>query len=428
MAVKWVTGKIGAGKGLYCDYEMRKYYREGRRVVTNYPVDTRLLNPDSENPVIVLPSWPRAEDLYALGRGCPDSEKEKFGAIFLDEASLWLNSRTYADKSRLSLIEWFVLSRHFGWDVFIVVQNEEMIDKQIVLALGEILVVCKRSDRTRSIIGKMFRALLSGKKDQGNNKQDKPVKSKSFFRHRVIVEIYHERKSKRDKPFEKFSFYADWYFGIHDTNFIFDNGFEVLTYPGGKVKTVDMRCMYSLLPGKTIKQWYHANDVVAKEPVISKGRLFSGLFFAVGTVLCWYFMIHNKKQEEQIAVSSASRSHAAGAAAVQPGNVELLPSLPPPPPALSSTWRLTGYLKSSGGSPRYVIRDNAGNVRYIASDKPWDGSYSEILVDGERVTFWTGSAQQSGTVSRDYEQPVSSPFSSAVGSAKSALGIGEISR
>ncbi|EHQ4618456.1 hypothetical protein KQ096_000943 [Salmonella enterica] len=428
MAVKWVTGKIGAGKGLYCDYEMQKYYREGRRVVTNYPVDTRLLSPDSDNPVIVLPSWPRAEDLYALGRGCPDEEKEKFGAIFLDEASLWLNSRTYADKSRLSLIEWFVLSRHFGWDVFIVVQNEEMIDKQIVLALGEILVVCKRSDRTRSIIGKMFRALLAGKKDQGNNKQDKPVKSKSFFRHRVIVETYHERKSKRDKPFEKFSFYANWYFGIHDTNFIFDNGFEVLTYPGGKVKTVDMRCMYSLLPGKTIKQWYHANDVVAKEPVISKGRLFSGLFFAVGTVLCWYFMIHNKKQEEQIAVSSASRSHAAGAAAVQPGNVELLPSLPPPPPALSSTWRLTGYLKSSGGSPRYVIRDNVGNVRYIASDKPWDGSYSEILVDGERVTFWTGSAQQSGTVSRDYEQPVSSPFSSAVGSAKSALGIGETSQ
>lgn len=426
MAVKWVTGKIGAGKGLYCDYEMQKYYREGRRVVTNYPVDTRLLNPDSDNPVIVLPSWPRAEDLYALGRGCPDSEKEKFGAIFLDEASLWLNSRTYADKSRLSLIEWFILSRHYGWDVFIVVQNEEMIDKQIVLALGEILVVCKRSDRTRSIIGKMFRVLLSGKKDQ-NNKQDKPVKSKSFFRHRVIVETYHERKSKKDKPFEKFSFYADWYFGIHDTNFIFDNGFDVLTYPGGKVKTVDMRCTYSLLPGKTIKQWYHANDVVAKEPVISKGRLFSGLFFAAGTVFCWYFMINNKKEQEQVVTSSVPRTHVAGAT-VQSGNAELLHPLPPPPPALSSTWRLTGYLKSSGGSPRYVIRDNAGNVRYIASDKPWDGSYSEILVDGERVTFWTGNAQQSGTVSHDYDQPMPSPFSSAVGSAKSALGMGEASR
>ncbi|ENK0983930.1 hypothetical protein AB2Z78_002225 [Salmonella enterica] len=427
MAVKWVTGKIGAGKGLYCDYEMQKYYREGRRVVTNYPVDTRLLNPDSDNPVIVIPSWPRAEDLYALGRGCPDSEKEKFGAIFLDEAALWLNSRSYADKSRLSLIEWFVLSRHYGWDVFIVVQNEEMIDKQIVLALGEILVVCKRSDRTRSIISKMFRALLSGAKNKIDNKKDKPAKGKGFLRHRVIVETFHERKSKRDKPFEKFSFYADWYFGIHDTNFIFDNGFEVLTYPNGKVKTVDMRCMYSLLPGKTIKNWYHANDVAVKEPAISKGRLFAGLFFAVGTVLCWYFMVHNKKQEQQLVASSSVRSHAAGVT-VQPGNAESLPPLPPPPPALSSTWRLTGYLKSSDGSPRYVIRDNAGNVRYIASDKPWDGAYSEILVDGERVTFWTGNAQQSGAVSRDYEQSASVPFSSAVSSAKSALGIGEASR
>ncbi|ELD4016361.1 hypothetical protein QI600_002142 [Salmonella enterica] len=420
MAVKWVTGKIGAGKGLYCDYEMQKYYREGRRVVTNYPVDTRLLNPDSDNPVTVIPSWPRAEDLYALGRGCPDSEKEKFGAVFLDEASLWLNSRTYADKSRLSLIEWFVLSRHFGWDVFIVVQNEEMIDKQIVLALGEILVVCKRSDRTRSIISKMFRALLSGEKGKGDNKKDKPVKGKGLLRHRVIVETYHERKSKRDKPFEKFSFYADWYFGIHDTNFIFDNGFEVLTFPDGKVKTVDMRCMYSLLPGRTIKQWYHADDSVVKEPVISKGRLFSGLFFAAGTVLCWYFLIHNKKQVSEVAVAPPSYSHVVGSS-VQTGDARSLPAAPPVPP-LSPVWRLTGYLKSTTGIPRYVIRDGAGNVRYIASRQPWDGVYSEILVDGERVTFWTGSVKSAGDRSPDGAVP--GALSSAAGSAMSALGLG----
>ncbi|HDC2563393.1 TPA: zonular occludens toxin family protein, partial [Salmonella enterica] len=63
MTVKWVTGKLGAGKGLYCDYEMVKYYREGRRVVTNYPVDTHLLDPDSVNPVMVLPAHPRPQDL-----------------------------------------------------------------------------------------------------------------------------------------------------------------------------------------------------------------------------------------------------------------------------------------------------------------------------------------------------------------------------
>lgn len=428
MAVKWVTGKLGAGKGLYCDYEMQKYYREDRRVVTNYPVDTHLLDSDSDNSVIVIPCHPRAEDLQALGRGCPASEKEKFGAIFLDEAGTWLNSRTYADKTRLSLIDWFIHSRHPGWDVFIIVQNEEMIDKQIALALGEILVVCKRSDRARSVFIKLIARLLSGKPD--NNKKDLPVKKKGLFRHRVIVETYHERKSKREKPFEKFSFYADWYFGFHDTNFIFDNGFEVLTYPNGKVKTVDMRCMYSLLPGRYIKQWYHSNDVVVKEPVISKGRLFSALFFASGSVLCWYFMIHSKNQEPETVSASSAPSHSQAAGShVSAGDpdTDSLPPLPPPPPVLSSVWRLTGYLKSGSGLPRYVIRDNAGNVRYIASDEPWNGSYSEILVDGERVTFWTGNTQSGGD-SRDFAHDVPGPLSSAAGSAMSALGIGDSSR
>ncbi|HAF2131216.1 TPA: hypothetical protein G9F27_005571 [Salmonella enterica] len=427
MAVKWVTGKLGAGKGLYCDYEMQKYYKQGRRVVTNYPVDTHLLDSESSNPVTVLPCHPRAEDLHALGRGCPASEKEKFGAVFLDEAGTWLNSRTYADKTRLSLIDWFIHSRHLGWDVFIIVQNEEMIDKQIALALGEILVVCKRSDRARSVFIKMIGKLLSGNNE--DNKKVKPARRKGLFRHRVLVETYHERKSKRDKPFEKFSFYADWYFGFHDTNFIFDNGFEVLTYPNGKVKTVDMRCMYSLLPGKYIKKWYHADDAVVKEPALSKGQLFSALFFTAGSVLCWYFMIHSKKQESEVISSGSVVLHQAAGSYASVGNIgtESLPPLPPPPPVLSSTWRLTGYLKSASGLPRYVIRDNAGNVRYIASDEPWNGSYSEIVVDGERVTFWTGNAR-SGNDSRDFSQSVPDPFSSAAGSAMSALGIGDSSR
>ncbi|EFQ5902194.1 hypothetical protein HZX00_003295 [Salmonella enterica] len=423
MAVKWVTGKLGAGKGLYCDFEMQKYYKQGRRVVTNYPVDTCLLDPESSAPVTVLPCHPRAEDFHALGRGCPASEKERFGAIFLDEAGTWLNSRTYADKTRLSLIDWFIHSRHLGWDVFIIVQNEEMIDKQIALALGEILVVCKRSDRARSVFIKLIGKLLSVSTDK--NKKDKPVKGKGLFRHRVIVEIYHERKSKRDKPFEKFSFYADWYFGFHDTNFIFDNGFEVLTYPNGNVKTVDMRCMYSLLPGKYIKQWYHADDKVVKESVITKGQLFSALFFLVGSVLSWYYMVYNRKQESEIA-SSAVSHHSASVSRAAEGNPDTplpLPSASPAPPPLSVNWRLTGYLKSGTGKPRYVIRDNAGNVRYIASDKPWDGSYSEIVVDGQRVTFWTGSAQaMSG--SPDSGPSVSGAFSSVADSAMSGLGFG----
>ncbi|EDW6858883.1 hypothetical protein GT147_004077 [Salmonella enterica] len=412
MTVKWVTGKLGAGKGLYCDYEMVKYYREGRRVVTNYPVDTYLLGPDSDNPVTVLPSHPRAEDLRALGRGCPDEEKEKFGAIFLDEAGTWLNSRTYGDKSRLALIDWFIHSRHLGWDVFIIVQNEEMIDKQIALATGEVLVVCKRSDRAQGVFRKLFRKLTSGRAATDGSAPQK--KQSGLFRHRVIVETYFQRKSVRDRPFDRFSFFADWYFGIHDTNHIFEDGYESLTI-NGQLRRCDMRCMYSLLPGRTVARWYHAHDPVTGRPVISKRRLLLVLFFGSGTVLSWYFLVAHKQPETQTGQTAAPGR------AVPPG--QSAPGTPapiPPPPALSTQWRLTGYLKSGTGKPRYVIRDNAGNVRYIVSDRPWNGVYSEILVDGERVTFWTGSSRTGSE-----RGGADSPLSTAAAPVLSALGMGD---
>lgn len=396
MTVKWVTGKVGAGKGLYCDYEMLKYYRAGRRVVTNYPVDTFLLGADSDNPVTVIPCHPRIEDFHFLGRGCAEGEKENFGAIFLDEAGTWLNSRTYADKSRLLLIDWFIHSRKLGWDVFIIVQNEEMIDKQIGLAAGEMLITCKRSDRARTVLFRLIARLLFGVKNS-----NPAAKKTGFFRHRVIVEIYHERKSKRDKPFEKFSFYADSYFGIHDTNFIFTDGFELINTDGG-LKRVDARAVYTLLPGSYIRRMYHSDDAAVKSPVISQGRFCSILFFTSGTLFCWYFLIHNKNHHPPVtaSVSSPVSAVTASAAAVT--------DIPPPAAsaaaALSSSWRLTGYLKMSSGSC-YIIRDNSGNIRYIKSDIPWDGIYSEIVVDGELVTFYTGNII-SGQSSRDSVSPL----------------------
>ncbi|EEG5674962.1 hypothetical protein G3G77_004773 [Salmonella enterica] len=419
MTVKWVTGTLGAGKGLYCDHEMRKYYREGRRVVTNYPVDTRLLDSDSVNPVTVIPDHPRAEDLQALGRGCSDDEKEKFGAIFLDEAGTWLNSRTYADKGRLALINWFIHSRHLGWDVFIIVQNEDMIDKQICIACGEVLVVCERSDRTVGIFRKLLKKLISGKSSDGSVQQKK---QSGLYRHRVIVKTYFNRKSLRDKPFEKFSFFADWYFGIHDTNYIFHDGFEALTYPDGAVKIIDMRCTYSLLPGKIIKEWYHANDSVAKQPPISKGRLFTILFFGTGTFLSWYFLVSNKQPDIEASAESQQSSSSSQSNIANSGAAGSIPQPAPSPPRLSPTWRLTGYLNSGKGKPRYVIRDNTGNVRYIESTQKWDGVYSEIIVDGERITFWTGSER-----TQSNQAGSENPLSTAATPVFNALGMGDVS-
>lgn len=423
MTVKLVTGVVGAGKGLYCDYEMQKYYREGRRVVTNYPVDTYLLDANSDQPVIVLPSHPSAEHLNALGRGCPDEEKERFGAIFLDEIGTWLNSRTFADKGRLALINWFLHSRHLGWDVFLMVQEETMLDKQVLNALGEIIVFCRRSGRTQSIWIKLIKKLVLGKKYETTRSSQ--TKQTGLFRHRVIVETYHQRKSKRDKPFEKFSLFGDWFYGIHDTNHVFTDDILKRVLPDGTVKTTDMRASYYLLSGKTIGQWYYANQETVKTPLISKQRLALITFFGLGTIFSWHFLINHHQDENTITTQTDSTqaithqrtnlangtaanelNSATASGALLPENSVQTPTLPPP---LSSQWRLTGYLKSSTGLPRYVIRDNAGNVRYIASDIPWEGAYSEIEVDGELVTFWTGNNRAGGKHNTDGNPSLMTP-------------------
>lgn len=50
--------------------------------------------------------------------------------LIVDEAQLVFNSRTWNDKNRLSLLEYFSQSRHMGYDVILVAQSDQMIDKQ----------------------------------------------------------------------------------------------------------------------------------------------------------------------------------------------------------------------------------------------------------------------------------------------------------
>ncbi|ELO1963803.1 zonular occludens toxin domain-containing protein, partial [Escherichia coli] len=127
-----IVGELGQGKGIVAAYFATLYYRRGLRVASNYPFDTTVLDPSCENPLTVIPASPRIEDLKALGRGCPEEEKTRFGALFLDECGTWFNARDFARKDRLPLIDWLIHSRKLGWDVYLIVQDEKNIDTQIL--------------------------------------------------------------------------------------------------------------------------------------------------------------------------------------------------------------------------------------------------------------------------------------------------------
>lgn len=150
MPVYIVTGKLGSGKTLSMVGRLRDYIEAGKPVASNIDLDIRqLVVSKPKAPVMRLPDRPTVDDFEALGQVHDTGREELNGAIVLDECGTWLNSRTWSDKGRQQIIDWFLHSRKFGWDVYLIIQNISLLDKQVRDALAEYCVVCRRMDRLK---------------------------------------------------------------------------------------------------------------------------------------------------------------------------------------------------------------------------------------------------------------------------------------
>ncbi|OJW81604.1 zonular occludens toxin domain-containing protein [Thiobacillus sp. 65-1402] len=149
MSVYVITGKLGSGKTLVCVGRIHDYLRRGNRVATNLDIWMEHLAEKRDSMAYVerLPDYPTADALDALGSGNTTYDEEKNGLLVLDECGTWLNTRAYADKGRQPMLDWMLHARKKGWDVLLIVQDLQIIDKQVRLALTEHLVSCKRADR-----------------------------------------------------------------------------------------------------------------------------------------------------------------------------------------------------------------------------------------------------------------------------------------
>lgn len=149
MAVYLVTGNLGSGKSVITMGKMRDYLWRNRRVATNVNVRVEnLVSGKHYRDIVRTPDWPSAEYLWdGLGYGSDTKDESKFGMFLVDEVGTWLNARTWGDKDRPRVIEWFVHSRKRRWDCYLVAQSVNMIDKQVREAIGEHVVICRRYDR-----------------------------------------------------------------------------------------------------------------------------------------------------------------------------------------------------------------------------------------------------------------------------------------
>lgn len=159
MAVYVVQGKLGTGKSKYVVGKIQQALKEGRRVATNIDLNMEHLMPaQSKVTVSRVPDKPTPEDLDLIGHGNPDSyDEERNGVMVLDELGSWLNARTHLGAARQALVDWLIHARKKGWDVYFLVQNVTMIDKQVREGLVEYVIKCIRADKVRiPVVGRML--------------------------------------------------------------------------------------------------------------------------------------------------------------------------------------------------------------------------------------------------------------------------------
>lgn len=158
------TGKKGTGKSKNIVRVARDVYlKEGRTVATNLDISLEpMFGKFSRKTYVRVPDKPCAFDLLAAGHGNYDSYNEdKNGMLALDEMATWFNTRSFADKGRADVLDFFAHARKYGWDCYYIMQNVIQVDKQLRESFIEHTVRHVRFDKVKipfvgGVIGALF--------------------------------------------------------------------------------------------------------------------------------------------------------------------------------------------------------------------------------------------------------------------------------
>lgn len=356
MAVYFVTGKLGSGKTLASVGRIRDRLAAGLPVATNLDLDlVAMCGPRAKTPVVYrLPDKPGLDDFLAIGKGNDTYNEDKNGLVVLDECGTWFNSRTWGDKERQAIINWFLHARKLGWDIIFIVQNIGVVDKQARLTLAEHVVYCRRLDKfTIPFVSTIFK-LLTGK----------VIRFPKL--HFAVVKYGDQQHAPRVDTW--------WYFGAdlydaYDTKQGFSDFYPHTTHqlltPWLSRGRYMVPMTWSNIMRMTKIYWKQFN-----RPVVA------AFFFAVGVAAAIYF----REAPPPVVVESvaAAQPELQVDQEEQGASVETPPAAqqPPPPPARPvhdrySQYVITGHM-ALAGRDSYFIRSPEGAVTPLDSSSKGD--------------------------------------------------------
>lgn len=140
-----VTAPPGGGKSYYAIRRVADALMEGKPVAGNVQLaDDWVRQIVRHNWVFWLRPFKRrrflreaadryhfTEDLDELFRLRLPGRGEARGRMVLDEAHNWMNARSWSAEDRREIVQFFSQHRKLGWEVDLIAQHPEMIDKQV---------------------------------------------------------------------------------------------------------------------------------------------------------------------------------------------------------------------------------------------------------------------------------------------------------
>lgn len=117
------SGTPGSGKSYHALVNIRRQIRRKRPVLTNFPVNDDRVEYCSDVTVDTIVTWAR--------QVMPKKYKESYSLLVIDEAQLFLNSRSWQQKDRSEWNTLFSQHRKLCMDIILVSQSDILIDKQI---------------------------------------------------------------------------------------------------------------------------------------------------------------------------------------------------------------------------------------------------------------------------------------------------------
>lgn len=127
------SGTPGSGKSCHQAEDILFNLKHGRFVIANYSINTDLIKKKRgyfyqlENDVLT------PKNLIKLADWWFQSHKFKEGAIrlYIDESQILFNAREWQKSDRSEWLKFFSQHRKFGFNIYLIAQNDRMLDRQI---------------------------------------------------------------------------------------------------------------------------------------------------------------------------------------------------------------------------------------------------------------------------------------------------------